>query len=153
MTVRTSAGSTLQISAANPATFDSTGYAALTYTGVGEITNMGDFGRVYNVVKHNPLSTRSTNKRKGSYDPGSLDLKLGLDTDDAGQILMKAASQSDNNYSFLLTTQNGDKYYFQGQVTSFKVSVGGVDDITSASCQLEITASPTGVDIVEVLSV
>lgn len=152
MTVRTSAGSTLKVTAGTPATFDGTGYAALTWTAVGEITNLGEFGREYNLVSHNPINTRATVKLKGSYNEGQITLALGLDTDDAGQVLLKTARNSDSNYSFEVATQNGDKYYFQAQVMSFKTNVGGVDDVTSASVTLEITSNSAGVGIVEVLA-
>lgn len=152
MSTRTSAGSTLKISAATPATFDAAGYNALTFTSVGEVTNFGEFGRSYNLVTHNPVGSRGTVKKKGSFNEGSISLQLGLDTDDAGQILLKAASLSDADYSFLITTQNGDKYFFQAQALSFKVNVGSVDQITAAAVTLELTTSSTGVGIVEVLS-
>ena len=45
MTVRTSAGTTLKVSASTPATFDATGYNALTMTVVGEVSDLGEFGR------------------------------------------------------------------------------------------------------------
>lgn len=152
MTTRTSAGSTFRISASAPATFDATGYNALSMTTVGEVTNYGEFGRQYNLVTHNPVNTRGTVKKKGSFNEGSITLQLGLDTDDAGQILCKAASLSDNDYSFLVTTQNGDKYYFQAQVMGWKVNVGTVDQITGASVTLELTTNAAGVGIVEVLA-
>lgn len=152
MTVRTSAGSTFKVSASTPATFDAAGYNALTFTTVGEVVDLGEFGREYNGVKHNPLGNRGTVKLKGSFDEGRIDLQLGLDTDDAGQILMKAAALSDNNYSFLVTDQKGDKYYFQAQVMSWKVGIGSVDQVTSATAGLEITTSSTGVGVVEVLA-
>jgi hypothetical protein len=152
MAVRTSAGTTIHVSAGIPATYDVTGYAALTYTAIGEVTNLGEFGREYNLVTHNPVATRSTVKRKGSYNEGQISLEVGLDTDDAGQILMKTASASDNDHSFKITTQNGDVYYFAAQVMSFRVSVGGVDDITSASIMLELTSNSAGVGIVESLT-
>jgi hypothetical protein len=152
MSVRTSAGSTLKISATTPATFDSAGYAALTFTNVGEITDLGEFGREYALVTHNPIGSRGTVKKKGSFNEGTMALKLGLDTDDAGQILVKAASLSDADYSFLITSQNGDKYYFQAQVMNFKVGLSTTDAITSASVNLELTSSSAGVGIVEVLA-
>lgn len=151
MTVKTSAGTTLKVSASTPATFDSTGYNALSFTTVGEVVNLGEFGRVYNLVTHNPVSVRGTVKKKGSFNEGQMALQLGLDTDDAGQILMKAASLSDNDYSFLVTDQKGDKYYFQAQCMGWKVGIGGVDQITAATCTLEITTSTAGVGFVEVL--
>lgn len=152
MTVRTSAGTTLKVTADAPATFDTTGYGALTYTGVGEITDLGEFGREFALVTHNPVASRGTQKFKGSFNEGVINLTLGLDTDDAGQILMKTASLADAAYSFEVVTQNGDKYFFQAIVMSFKVNVGSVDSITTATCALEITTSAAGVGIVEDLA-
>lgn len=152
MGVRTSAGTTFKLSAGVPATFNAAGYEALTYTLVGEITDFGEFGREYSLVTHNPVSTRATQKFKGSFNEGAMTLQLGLDTDDAGQILCKQAVASDANYAVEVTTQNGDKYYFQCQVMSFKVGIGDVNRITSATIQIEITTSSTGVGVVEVLS-
>src|SRR5574343_417110 len=144
MAVRTSAGTTLGVSASNPATFDASGYNALSWTAVGEVTNLGEFGREYNLVTHNPVGNRGTVKKKGSFNEGSISLQIGLDNADSGQTLLLAASTSDNNYSFRITVQDGTKYYFQAQVMSFKVGVGGVDDITSATVVIEITTSDTG---------
>lgn len=152
MTARTTAGTTFKVTASTPGTFNAAGYNALTFTQVGEVVDLGEFGRQYNLVTHNPIDTRGTVKKKGSFNEGSISLQLALDTDDAGQILLKAASLSDADYSFLVTTQSGDKYYFQGQILSFKVGAGGVDKITSATVQIEITTSSTGVGIVEVLA-
>jgi len=152
MPVNTSAGSILRISAGVPATFNAAGYQALAYTTVGEITDFGEFGREYNLVTHNPVGNRSTQKFKASFNEGALTLQLGLDTDDAGQILCKTALNSDANFAFLLQTQNNDRYYFQAQVMSFKVGVGSVDQITGATIMVEITTSPGGVGIVEVLA-
>lgn len=152
MAVRTSAGTTIKLSAGTPATFNAAGYAALTWTTIGEVTDLGEFGREYNLVTHNPLGNRGTVKKKGSFNEGSITLQLGLDTDDAGQILAKTASTSDSDYSFEIATQNGDKYYFQAQVMSFKVGVGGVDQITAATIMLEITTNSAGVGIVESLA-
>lgn len=152
MTVFTSAGTTLGVSAASPATFNETGYEALTFTAVGEITDLGEFGREYALVTHNPLGSRGTVKFKGSFNEGQISLQLGLNTEDAGQILLKAAANSDNNYSFAVETQAGDFYYFQAQVMSFKVGVGSVDSITTATVMLEITTTSAGVGVVEVLA-
>lgn len=152
MTVRTSAGTTIAISASNPATFDEAGYLALSFTTIGEVTDLGEFGREYALVTHNPVGSRGTVKKKGSYNEGTMTLQLGLDTDDAGQILAKAAHLSDNDYSFKVTTQNLDDYYFQAQVMSFKLGVGSVDQITTATIVLELTTSSTGVGVIEDLT-
>jgi hypothetical protein len=86
MTVKTSAGTTLKVHATAPATFDASGYNALTMTTVGEVTDLGEFGREYALVTHNPVGSRGTVKKKGSFNEGTMSMSLGLDTDDAGQI-------------------------------------------------------------------
>jgi hypothetical protein len=113
---------------------------------------LGEFGREYALVTHMPVGNRGTQKFKGSFNEGTITLSLGLDTDDAGQIIMKAASISDNDYSFMVTTQNGDKYFFRAQIMSWKVGVGSVDSITTATATLEITTNAAGVGIVESLA-
>ena len=150
--VATSAGSTLHCGASAPGSYDSTGYDALSWVAVGEVTNLGEFGREFNLVTHNPVGVRSTQKFKGSYNEGTVNLTLGLQTDDAGQILMKAASLLDVPYSFKVTTQNGDIYYFRALVMHWKVGVGSVDQITQATTTLEITTTSAGVGIVEKLA-
>ena len=150
MTVRTSAGTTIGISAAAPATFNAAGYAALTFTNIGEVTDLGEFGREYALVTHSPVATRGVKKFKGSFNEGAMTLALGLDNDDAGQILLKTASEDDDNYSFEVTLQDGTIYYFQAQVMSFKKAIGGVDTITNATVTLELTTNAAGVGVVEV---
>lgn len=150
MTVRTTAGTTIGIVAAAPATFNEAGYEALTFVTIGEVTDLGEFGREYALVTHNPVGNRGTVKKKGSFNEGTMTLQLGLDTDDAGQVLAKAASLSDSDYSFAVELQDGTFHYFRAQVMSFKIGAGGVDDITSATIVLEITTGPAGEGIIEV---
>jgi hypothetical protein len=153
MTVRSSAGTTIGLSSSQPATYNAAGYGALTFTTIGEVTDLGEFGREFALITHNPIGSRGTVKLKGSFNEGSINMTLGLDTDDAGQILAKTASLSDNDYSFKITTQNGDDYYFQAKVMSFKVNVGSVDSVTTATIMLELTTNSAGVGVVEDLTV
>jgi hypothetical protein len=150
MSVQTVAGAVLSISAGVPTTFDSTGYAALTLTAIGQITDAGQHGRVYNVVTHNPIGTRGTQKFKGSFNEGQKVLTIGIDDDDAGQTLAITALNSDNDYSFKVLYQDGAIDYFQAKVVGFQKSMTGVDTMLSASLTLEITTSATGVGIVHV---
>lgn len=145
MAIMTSAGSTLGISAVLPSTFDATGYNALTYTAVGEITDLGEFGTEYSLVSFTALGNRRVRKFKGSYNNGQLALQLGRDTSDAGQTALRNALASDNSYAFKVTLQNGTKLYFTAKVMSYKTSIGSVDQITGANASLEVDS-----DIVEV---
>ncbi|MCA3254931.1 MAG: hypothetical protein INF91_04850 [Alphaproteobacteria bacterium] len=148
MTVQTSAGSTLGIVKAAPATFNVAGYEALTFVNVGEITDLGEFGREFSLVTHNPVGSRGTQKYKGSFNEGAMNLGLGLDQDDAGQVLLQAAVDDDDDYSYCVTLQDGSKFYFRAKAMSFKIGVGSVDQITSATTSLEITTNSAGVGVV-----
>lgn len=149
--VETVAGTLIAISASIPGTFNAAGYAALPWTNVAEITDAGEHGREYNLVTHMPISSRGVQKFKGSFNEGSKALKLAMDQDDAGQVIVKAALVSDNDYSFRVTYQGSDIDYFQAKVMTFKKNASSVDAIRAASVTLEITTSTTGVGVVEVI--
>lgn len=134
----TSAGTTISISAALPATYNDTEFAALTYTEIGEVSDLGEFGREYNVVKFNPLKDRRTVKRKGSFDDGTVQVQLAKAATDAGQVILKAATNSDASHSIKIVLQDGTIFYFTAQVSSSTVNVGNVDQITSSTFKLEI---------------
>ena len=134
----TSAGTTISISAALPATYDETTFKALAFTEVGEVSDLGEFGREYNVVKFNPLKDRRTVKRKGSFDDGTVQVQLAKAATDAGQVILRAATNSDASHSVKIVLQDGTTFYFTAQVSSSTVNVGNVDQITSSTFKLEI---------------
>jgi hypothetical protein len=134
----TSAGTTLAISAALPASVTPTAYAALSYTTIGEITDAGEIGRTYNEVTHSPIGTRGTVKLKGSYTDGTQTLQVAYAPGDAGQVLLETALDDDAFYSFKMTLQDGTVKYYQALVMSAPVNVGGVDSVTSSTISLSI---------------
>lgn len=136
--VFTSAGTVIAVSASLPATYDDTGFTALTFTDVAEVTDLGEFGRSYNLVTHNPLATRGTVKRKGSYNDGAVTMQLGRTPSDAGQVIMVAAVDDDASHSFKVTLQDGTIQYFTAQVMSYTTNVGSADQIVTSSTTLEL---------------
>lgn len=139
--VRTSAGTKLYVSdpiAGLAATYDAATFGSGTYKEVGELVDLGSFGKKYNMVSFNPLGDRKTVKRKGSYNNGTLSLKLGASVTDEGQIKMQVAADSDASYAFKVVTQSGSTYFFTGQVMGWMLEVGSVDQIMGASTDLEI---------------
>lgn len=138
-TAYTSAGSTLFVSAALPATNDVAGFTALTWTKVAEIVTIGAFGRKYNLVSHNPIDSRGVVKRKGSYNNGTLQLKMAKAITGAGQAILKTAENSDLAISCRVTEQNGAISYFAAACMGCEVDIGGVDQITGLNVTLEVT--------------
>jgi len=137
MSVRTSAGTIVSIGPA-PATLDASGFNAVTVEAIGEVTDAGEYGKVFALVTHNPLATRGTVKKKGSFNNGSITLALALDEADAGQVAARTALGSDDSFTIKVTKQDGSIDFFTAQVMSFTTSVGSVDSIESGSIMLEI---------------
>lgn len=150
MTIQTNAGAFISVCAALPATHNAAGFAALAWAVIGEVTNLPEFGRKYALITHKPIATRATQKRKGSYDEGQLPLELALDGSDAGQVIMKAASESDDVHSFKVQLQDGSIYYMLGMVMDWTVGGGDVDAVTAAKSTVELTSDSAGNGIVEV---
>lgn len=151
VTVNTGVGSTFSAVAGAPATYDVAGYAALTWVLVGEVTDIPEFGQQRGSISFTSLNGH-IQKFAGNVDMGKLTLAFGLNTDDAGQIVLKAGVGSNSAISLKVATQNGDVYYFRAIVLSFKVNVGASDKITTGSCELDITCTSAGVGIVESLA-
>ncbi len=137
MAVSTAAGAKLYIGTAEtlPSPDD--------YLEVGEITNMGEFGRVYNEIKYNALGNRGTLKFKGSYDDGQLSLDLGRAPSDVGQAAMVVALDSDSDYNFKVTlndavTTTPTTFYFKAKVLSYTTNVGSVDQVVASKAMVSI---------------
>jgi len=138
----TSAGTTIGITSTAPATYDDNstdGLPTLTYTEIGEVSDLGEFGREYNEVTFNPLGDRRTVKRKGSYNDGSVSMTVARVPGDAGQSILQTALDDDSSYYFDVELQDGTHLYFAAQVMSYTTNVGSVDQITTASVTLGIT--------------
>jgi hypothetical protein len=135
----TAAGSTLAIAATLPATQDAAGYAALTFTEVGNVEKIGGLGATFAKVEFQPLKGPKQ-KLKGSVDYGSLQPTVGIDGADAGQNLLRTASDDETNklYAMLVTYQDGAKRYFQGRVFGYPETVDGADSVVTATPTIEI---------------
>lgn len=131
-------GAELAASAALPATFTVTGYAALTWTEVGEVGEIPEYGPEHSTVTFTRLKDGIVNKFHGELNYGSLSVPMALDRTDAGQIILSTARQSKDEISFRITFSDGSVEYTSGKVLSFKrgASVGAV---VPATAMLEFT--------------
>ena len=148
--VQSTVGSLFYVSAGLPATLDSAGYTALTYTLVGEVTDIGAIGKTFTLITHMPVSTGETVKFKGSSNAGQIALKLGkatLANTDVGQVILKTASDSYASFSFKITAQDATDQFFTGKVMSFVTNVGGPNNILTADVSIEIDSR----DIIETI--
>ncbi|MCU6454352.1 hypothetical protein LPN01_09695 [Sphingomonas sp. A2-49] len=149
MTSMTAAGSKLAISAAAPATADAAGYAALAYTSVGQVEQLGPFGATFEVVNFQPLDG-PLQKYKGPSNSGALSPSLAHDDADAGQTLLRTAADDKTSklYSFRVTLPNGTLRYFGGRVFGYPETVGAANSMVMANPSIEIST-----DVIKVAAV
>ena len=142
--VKSGTGSKLYVSSALPATETKAGYTALTWVLVGDTVEIGEYGSEYTVIEHTPIDSGITQKIKGNVSYGSLGVKIGSVPADAGQVILLAASTSQNDYSFKIEKMDGDIDAFVGKVTSFKPTVQG-NAILSKSVNIALNSAPINI--------
>jgi len=132
------AGSQFAIASGVPATFDAAGFAALQFKNIGKIKNGGEIGRIFEVIKNNYLSQRGTEKRKGTWDAGTLSLEVDVQTDE-GQAACDAALDSDLDHNLRVSiAKTGVVFYLRGIVTGFRRKIGAPNDMVSATVSIEL---------------
>jgi hypothetical protein len=136
--VITYGGVQISISAGVPATYDQPGFAALTYSSIGELISFGDRGQTFEDVAYTTLGDRATKHLKGTTDQPETEVEMAVDRSDAGQILMKAAKNSDAEYAFKVAYSNGEIDYFQALVNSFVVVGGDANAIRTATSKIRV---------------
>ena len=137
-------GATVAISASLPATYDAAGYGAttITYTAVGKVESIGEFGPTWGTNGFTPVDTGVTEKVKTTVDYGSLPLVLASLPSDAGQDVCEAATASRNRYSVKLTMPDTGVWYLDVLVTKFTQVNGAAGDVRKVNCQFDVCRSP-----------
>jgi hypothetical protein len=148
MGAQTAAGTKFYIGPVAAATVDTESeFAALTYTEVKNVENIGRFGGEFKAIDFIALGDRLVQKFKGSEDPGTIDVPMAFDSTDAGQAALVAAFGSDAEYAFKVElndeiTTNPTTFYFKGRVMSNSREIGGADNIVMRQVSIGITTRP-----------
>lgn len=144
----TGGGAKLSISAALPTTWDKAGFEALTFTELGNVVNLGDWGKTWNETTFEPVSYPEAQVLKTNYNMGNPTVTYAYPNEttyDAGQAIMDAAVDASNvYYAFKLELQNGVIIYSKALVASTSIAVGGVGDITMVSANLRVYTEGNG---------
>jgi hypothetical protein len=124
-----------------------------TYTEVAEVIDIPAFGRQYNEVTYSPLSSRGVQKFKGSYNDGSIAVRLGKDASDEGQAAILAALDTDFDYNFKI--EANDKVAARSFTVTISVATPGVFTAVDhgLAANTEITLATSAADLPAGLSV
>lgn len=141
------AGATLAISATLPAAYTQVEYEStdLVFTAVGEIENYGNHGVTATVTEFTPVDTATVAKVKGSKNYGTMQLTIGNLPSDAGQVIVRAASESNNHYSVKITYPDGIVHYLDVIVSKFEYIDGAVNDVQRIAVEFAVCRRPVEV--------
>lgn len=142
--VESNTGQTFAISPNIPLTFDEAGYeaSAVVFTTIGEVETMGPYGVTRQVIEFTPVDTGIVTKMPGSKNYGNMEATLGNVPANAGQAIVKAASESNNHYSVRVTYPDGEVHYLDVIVTSFEYAGGGANDVERVNFGFAVTRAP-----------
>ena len=111
-------GAVIAVSASTPATIDSTGFAALTYTTVGKIVEWGAVGDTSDNISVALLEGR-VEHLNGAKDGGEIAFTFRMDSD-AGQTILKNNNNNNTTISFKITDPSGKVTYAHGLVANIQ---------------------------------
>lgn len=120
-------------------------YAALSYTEIGGVESIGEFGDAASQVTFTGLGDARVQKLKGAYDAGDVTVSAAWAPRDAGQILARTASETKFAYAIKVTFEDSPDsndtdsvFYFHAKVMSCKKAVGGANNVLMETYVLAI---------------
>lgn len=121
-----------------------TAFAGDTYAQIGEIESFGAFGDELEIIKFTSLSDGRVQKVQGVADAGDIDLVVGFDPADAGQLAVIAAFVAGGAFNFKVElnnklTTNGTQFYFKGIVTGQNYEAGTSKDVIKLKVKIALT--------------
>lgn len=137
------AGSKLYVTSATtaPATWDKTGFTALTFTELGNLLDLGDgYGKNTNTTDFAGINRKEIESIPTNFTSGSPTViyaadKLGTDS---GQTIMIEAAEDEEYRFFKIVLSNGETIYFQARVNGSPLTLGTVDQLVQYSAVLSI---------------
>lgn len=122
-------------------------FAALTWTEIGLVESIGEYGDESSAVTGAAVGDGRTRKAKGARDAGTLALTCFHDALDAGQQALVAAEAGNSNYAFKVVLPNrpnatgtDEVNYFRGLVMSKRRNVGNNDNIVRVTFNIGVNS-------------
>lgn len=142
MALQTSANCKFHIGTKAQAT-DLTEFQADTYTEVGSIEDLGEFGDAFNAVTFTSLGDGRVRKLKGTKDAGDMTLVVAFDAGDAGQTALVAAADdtSSDGYNCMVELNDGTAFYFRAQIMGARITVGAADNVIRRNVTIAIDSA------------
>jgi len=120
-----------------------------SWTEVNPMENLGTFGDAAEAVTFDAINRGRRMKLKGIKDAGTLEVVCGLDYSDTGQIAMRAAEASPNDFAFKIQFNDAPAgsgatpslRYFVGQVLSASEGLDSANSVMKANFSIGINSN------------
>lgn len=124
-----------------------------TYTEVGEVEDLGEFGDQAEDVTFASLADERMRHLKGIRDAGVMPVVVGADDSDAGQDALIAAEADTLDYNFKVVLNDAltlggtpSEHYFRGKVMSKRLSVGSANNVVRRTFNVGINTAILSID-------
>jgi len=140
--VKVNTGTTVGMSATLPTTYDghaTTGYTPVVFTDIGEVIDIGEIAKAFNVIEHQTVTRDYPQKLKDTYNIANVTLTLGKVDSNTGQVLLQTALAADASYSFKFTLPAGVAYVTAKVI---KAGLGAIASGAVSTTTVELTIDP-----------
>jgi hypothetical protein len=126
-----------------------------TYVPVGGVSDIGDFGDEAEIATFKTIDGARVRKKVGTKDAGTLEITVGRDPADPGQVAIRAAVGKKDAYALKIELNDAPAggtpttFYLKAYVASAKNKQGGADDFVTTVFTFAIDAAPLEVPAAE----
>lgn len=113
-------GTTLEVVSGEPATYDETGYDALSMTEVLGVQSIGELGDESERIAVKTLKDGRVQYANGTKDFPPFPIQFLPDATDAGQVIIAAANNTNTLHSILIEKPSGRQIYLTGRFANLK---------------------------------
>lgn len=134
--------------AAQTTDFVEADFAGQSWVAVNWMENIGAFGDEAASVTFDAIEQGRTQKLKGTRNAGDMEVVCGIDYEDAGQIAIRAAEATPNNYAFKVLFNDmpgggtsGSIRYFIGLVMSARETLDTANNVMKLNATIGINSN------------
>lgn len=127
----------------------------MTYVAVAGVSDIGEFGDEAEIATFKVIDGARVRKKVGTKDAGNIELTVGRDPTDAGQVALRAAVGSKDAYALKIEMNDAPAggtntvHYLKVYIASAKNKLGGADDFVTTTFTLAVDAAPLTVEAAE----
>lgn len=122
-------------------------FAGQSWVQIGWMENIGAFGDEAASITFDAIEQQRTQKLKGTRNAGDMSVVCGIDYEDAGQIALRAAEATPNNYAFKVLFNDApsggtpSERYFIGLVMSARETLDTANNVMKLNATIGINSN------------